>query len=164
MINCRDTVDFGTWRVNCKYCDAQTQQKAPSTVSPKFETLLSSFFQLLNSTSDQVRLNMSKNMIKLSNHVKCFNSNSLAQHWMSYVEDTNDEIRKNFGKAIGPILTNRINASLSNKSLQDDIPPALTEFVNMIMNKLVFVLNEALTTHNHSLQLSLLFTAKSAAW
>ncbi|XP_058804986.1 serine/threonine-protein kinase ATR-like [Phymastichus coffea] len=160
----RDSTDFELWKVVCKCCDnLQTQKGSPSKISLKHEALMLPFFELLNSASNKVRLNMSKNLLRFSNHVKCFNSNSLARKWILYVEDDNDEIRKNFSDAIGLILTNRIDSSLPNKLFQDDIPPSLTEFINIIMNKLITVLNEILTNYNQSLHQSLLMTAKNAA-
>ena len=107
---------------------------------------------------------MSKSIIRLSNHIQIFNSNSLAERWILYTRDNNEEIRKNFAQAIGSILTNRINSSIQNKLFQDDIPTDLTEFIKMIMDNLVLVLNEALDTSNQSLHQTLLLTAKNAAW
>ncbi|XP_011503709.1 PREDICTED: serine/threonine-protein kinase atr-like [Ceratosolen solmsi marchali] len=161
----RDSTDFDKFIIKCKYCDNSQAEivDKPEVVSSKFESYFSSFFELLNSNSKRVRLNISKNMIRLSNHVKCFNSNSLALKWISYVHDNDVEIRINFGKAIRFILSNRISSSLPNKLFQDDIPPDLEEFVKIIMDNFIDVLNESLSSSNQSLHQTLLFTAKNAA-
>lgn len=96
--------------------------------------------------------------------MKNFNSNLLAEKWIPYVRDKDEEIRTNFSEAISFILNNRINSSLSNKSFHDDIPADLEEFVRMITDSLVAVLTEVLESSNQSLHETLILTAKSAAW
>ncbi|XP_014204493.1 serine/threonine-protein kinase ATR [Copidosoma floridanum] len=161
----RDPVDFEKWIVKCKYCEnSQINDKDdPKVVSEKFEIYFNPFFDILTSDSTKTRLNVSKNMIRFSNHVKSFNSDSVAEKWIPYISDENEEIRRNFSEVIGIILSNRINISLPKKSFQDDIPENLEEFIKKIMDVLVRVLSKALDSSNQSLHQTLLLTAKNAA-
>lgn len=163
----RDPTDPDHWLIKCDYCDhcdLQTEVDSPKVVTSKFEIYFNSLFELLNSSSTKIRLNMSRNMMKLSNHIKCFNSNSSAQKWISYVRDKDEEIRKNFGESIGFILNNRINSTIPKKTFQGDTPQDLLEFVKIIMDNLVSVLNETLESSNQSLHQTIILTAKNAAW
>lgn len=107
---------------------------------------------------------MSKNLIRLSNHINNFNSDAIAKMWILYVKDNDEEIRKNFADAIGHILTNRINLSIPSKPLQDNIPEELLKFIKTVMDNLVAVLNDTFNTSNQSLHQTLIHTAKNAAW
>ncbi|OXU29026.1 hypothetical protein TSAR_005154 [Trichomalopsis sarcophagae] len=149
----RDPNDFEKWMVNCEYCHNLQNHtvNTPKVVAAKFEIYFNSFFELLNSNSKKVRLNLSKNLIRLSNHINNFNSNATAKMWISYVKDNDEEIRKNFADAIGHILTNRINSSIPNKPLQDNTSEELLEFIKTVMDNLVAVLNDTFNTSNQSM-------------
>lgn len=167
----RNSDDPDNWLIKCDYCDnseflaESAIADNPKVVSSKFEVFFkSSLFELLNSNSKKVQLNMSKNMIKLSSHVKSFNSNVFAQKWISYLKDKDEEVRKNFGNSIGFILNNKINLSNPQKASRNDTPEELLEFVKMIMDNLVSALNEALESNNQSLHQTLILAAKNTAW
>ncbi|KAJ8680180.1 hypothetical protein QAD02_015967 [Eretmocerus hayati] len=161
----RDPSDVEKFIVECSCCDTlhNKDRSVQKYVPARYDIFFNQLFELLNSDLRKVRLNMSSNLIRLSNHVRSFNSNSIAQKWMLYVEDEDEAIRTNFGKAIGHILDNRAAASIPNKNCQDDIPADLTELIKMILDKFVAVLNKALENSNQSLHETVILTAKNAA-
>ncbi|KAL7294393.1 hypothetical protein TKK_0012398 [Trichogramma kaykai] len=161
----RDSSDPSNWTVQCEYCDKVKFENThcPKVVSSTFDTYFCSFFEIFNSTNKKVRLNISKNIIRFSNHIPSFNGNALVQKWIPYIQDNEEEVRLNLSRSIQFILTNRISTSFPNKKLIDLIPQDLEDFIKMITDQLIIAQTNALETGNHSLHETVLLTAKNAA-
>ncbi|KZC05824.1 Serine/threonine-protein kinase atr [Dufourea novaeangliae] len=159
--------DNTKWKIQCKCCtDSIENNVDPNAyhVSDEYDNLLSSYFSLLSSNFVSVRLCISENILCFSNHIKSFNENEIAKVWSSYMEDENSVIRSNIATAIKGILNNKINITKgSATSIEHDVPAALHEFIDLIINTMASALTKALKTSNHSLHETLLVTARNCA-
>ncbi|XP_020296818.1 serine/threonine-protein kinase ATR [Pseudomyrmex gracilis] len=153
------------WTIHCDYCTENIIENDESNVHclPSiYDHIFSTYFTLLSSSNVSIRLNMSKNILSLSNHIKSFNSNEVMKKWLSYIYDNNVEIRLNIASAIGRLLSNKISmVKYDNKSLLDTIPDDLDEYVDLVIDVIANILMNALDNSNHSLHDTLLVTAKN---
>lgn len=134
-------------------------------VSEEYDHLLRPYFKLLLSNFVSVRLQISKNILSFSNHIKSFNNNEIARIWFSYVEDENFEIRSNIARVIKRLLLNKINISKFMMSIENENTLiCLDEFVESFINIIAHAVIKALTNSNHALHDTLLVTAKNCAW
>lgn len=130
-----------------------------------YDHVFSAYFKLLSSTNVSIRLQISKSILSLSNHIKLFNSNEVTKKWLSYIYDENVEIRSNIASVIGQLLNNKIAVlEDNNEYLPDTIPDDLDEYVDLVINVIANTLMTALNTSNHSLHETLLHTAKNFVW
>ncbi|XP_024944291.1 serine/threonine-protein kinase ATR isoform X2 [Cephus cinctus] len=158
------------WTIVCKDCD-----KKASNVTGKFakvqnscDRLLQPYFKLLTSNFTEVRLCMSRNFLRFSNHAKSFNSIEIANLWSTYIHDDNDEIRANVAKVIGAIFQNKITLSYIFNDLyeniqiqlEDNIPSDLEDFVDLIIAIMRDTLTKALELPNTAIHETLLDTAR----
>jgi len=136
-----------------------------SCVSNAYDDIFNVYFKLLTSTHDSIRLNMSKNILSLSNHVNSFNANEVAKKWLFYIHDDNVDIRSNIASVIGRLLSNKISISeSSNAHLPDTVSDDLDQFVDLAIDVIANALTIALNTSNHSLHDTLLITCKNFIW
>ncbi|XP_011329801.1 serine/threonine-protein kinase ATR isoform X3 [Ooceraea biroi] len=154
------------WTIHCEHCTENIKRNVeldvrryPPTV---YDHVFNTYLKLLTSTNDPVRLNISKSILSLSNHVKSFNTNEVAKKWLPYIHDNDVEIRSNIASVIGRLLSNRISISESaNAHLPDTVPDDLDEFVDLVIDEIANTLATALGTSNYSLHDTLLVTAKN---
>lgn len=154
--------------VKCDVCDKPEQENDSRiyNLSSRCETIISSFFNaLMTSKFEGVRLQMSNNFLRFSNHIKEFNTNQMAKLWLPYIKDNNSNVRENIGKIIGYLLQNRI-AQLEQTHIlsSDDVPIELEEFVDSVILILHDSIKEAIDNREISLLKDLIYTAQNFAW
>lgn len=120
--------------------------------------------KLLSSNNISIHLNISKNILHFSNHIKVFNSNEITRKWLPYLHDDNIEIRLNIASVIGRILNNKISTLDNSECLPDIVSEDLDEFVDLVIDVIANTLVTALDTSNHSLHDTVLVTAKNFVW
>ncbi|KAG6794440.1 serine/threonine-protein kinase atr-like [Apis mellifera caucasica] len=154
-----------TWTLECTYCNEISENSINSNayVSEEYDHLLRPYFKLLFSNSVSVRLQISKNILSFSNHIKSFNNNEIARIWFSYVEDENFEIRSNIARVIKRLLLNKINISKFMSIQNENALICLDEFIESFINIIAHAVMKALTNSNHALHDTLLVTAKNCA-
>ncbi|XP_011699804.1 PREDICTED: serine/threonine-protein kinase ATR isoform X2 [Wasmannia auropunctata] len=155
--------DNRKWRVHCECCTENIKQNAESNIHclPRtYNHIFNTYFKLLSSTNVSIRLQISKSILSLSNHINSFNSNEITKKWLLYIHDENVEIRWNIASVIGQLLSNKMLES-NNELLPDTVPDDLDEYVDLIINVIANTLMTALNTSNHSLHDTLLETAKN---
>ena len=154
--------------MNCSVCNKPEQgdDSRIYNLSSRSETIISSLFEtLITSNSVEVRLQMSKNFLRFSNHIKNFNTNKISNLWLPYIRDENSDIRNNVGTVIGYLLQNRIAQLQQTRILSaDNVPNELDEFVNSFVEILGNSMVEAIDNANYLLHMQLLLTAKNFAW
>ncbi|XP_032688955.1 serine/threonine-protein kinase ATR isoform X2 [Odontomachus brunneus] len=153
----------GKWTIYCKCCTENVKENVESNVNclPRTnDNIFNTYFTLLSSSNVSIRLNISKSILSLSNHIKLFNSNEVAKKWLPYIYDDNIEIRSNIASVIGQLLNNKISM-LENEHLPDMVPDDLDEFVDLVIDVIADNLITAVDTSNHSLHDTLLITAKN---
>lgn len=156
----------GKWIIHCECCTEDVKKNVELNVEclPQiYDNIFNTYFTLLSSTSASIRLNMSKSILSLSNHIKSFNSNEVTRKWLPYIYDDNVEIRSNIASVIGRLLSNKMSL-LENNSLPDIVPDDLDEFVDLVIDVITNTLMTAVDTFNHSLHDTLLVTAKNFVW
>jgi len=156
------------WTIHCEYCTKNVRCNvdpgAPCATNAH-DNIFNAYFKLFTSTNDCIRLNMSKNILSFSNHVKSFNTNEVAKKWLFYIHDNNAEIRSNIASVIGQLLSNKISMSeSSNAHLPDTVSDDLDQFVDLTIDVIANALTIALNTSNHSLHDTLLITCKNFIW
>ncbi|XP_025157159.1 serine/threonine-protein kinase ATR [Harpegnathos saltator] len=160
----RESSNDGKWMIHCECCTENAKENAELQVNylPRtYNNIFDTYFKLLSSTNVSVRLNMSKSILSLSNHIKSFNSNEVTKEWLPYIYDDNVEIRLNIASVIGRLLSNKISILENNEYLPDSVPDDLDEFVDLVINVIANTLMTAVDTSNHSLHDTLLITAKN---
>ena len=154
--------------VKCNVCDKSEHgdDSRIYNLSSKSEMIFASLFDLLmTSNSKEVRLCMSENFLRFSNHIKEFNTNKTSKLWLPYIRDNNPNVRSNVGNVIGYLLQNRIAQLQQTRILsEDDVPSELDEFVDSCIDILANSMVEAINKADHLLHLQLLLTAKNLAW
>lgn len=157
----------GKWTIHCECCAENASENVDPNVDclPRiYDKIFNKYFQLLSSTNTSIRLNMSKSILSLSNHIKSFNSNEVAKNWLPYIYDDNEEIRSNIASVIGRLLSNKISLLENNERIPDTVPEDLDEFVDLVIDVIANTLMTAVDTFNHSLHDTLLVTAKNFIW
>ncbi|XP_015115874.1 serine/threonine-protein kinase atr [Diachasma alloeum] len=157
--------DSLTWSINCNVCVKHFEHS--SGLSDKFpidESIFTSYFSLFSSNVLSVRRAMSKNLVKLSNHLQSFSSNAVCKTWLALINDPDVEIRSNLSNSIAKLARNKLKSIFGGrKSIQDDTPKDLKDFVELVIDHLGDGLTVALERPNEPLQMSLVNTAKEFA-
>ncbi|XP_028046695.1 serine/threonine-protein kinase ATR isoform X2 [Monomorium pharaonis] len=163
IILLRELLDNKKWTIHCECCTENVENDVKSNMHylPRiYDHIFSTYFKLLSSTNASIRLQISKNILSLSNHIKSFNSNEITKKWLSYIHDENFEIRSNIALILGQLLSNKI-ALESNECLPDSVSDDLDEYVDLVINIIANTLMAALNSSNDSLHDTLLSTAKN---
>lgn len=117
------------------------------------------------SIHEKIRLQMSNNFLRFSNHIKEFNTNKTANLWLTYINDKNPNVRRNIGRVIGYLVQNNIAQLQQTHVLSDDnVPIELERFVDSVINILHISLKEAINNKDSLLLKDLLNTATKFAW
>lgn len=153
--------------VKCDVCDKPEQGNDSRiyNLSSKCETIITSFFNILMpSIHEKIRLQMSNNFLRFSNHIKEFNTNKTANLWLTYINDKNPNVRRNIGRVIGYLVQNNIAQLQQTHVLSDDnVPIELERFVDSVINILHISLKEAINKKDSLLLKDLLNTATKFA-
>ncbi|XP_063984803.1 serine/threonine-protein kinase ATR-like [Diachasmimorpha longicaudata] len=161
----RPVWDSPTWKVCCKICDKHFEY-SPGLDDrfPLDESILSPYFVLFSSKILTVRRTMSKNLVKFSNHLHSFSANATCKTWLAFINDPDAEIRSDLSNSIATLARNKLKSiSDGSRSIQDDTPQDLKDFVELVIDHLGDGLTDALERPNESLQMSLVNTAREFA-